>query len=169
MSRRPAIPQALKRAVLVEAGHRCAIPTCRAPSPLEIDHIEPWNIVKEHVFENLICLCSNCHNRKTRKQDGLDKQSLLIYKANLSRTRNQYGYFENVIFERLIQENESMILLDDIYVPFMYYSLKDGLFERGDSITGNTVNGVAQGPFHYRLTNKGVCFIQAYKTGKLID
>jgi len=44
------------RAVLVEAGHRCAIPTCRQ-HPVDVDHIDDWATVKEHRFENLIALC----------------------------------------------------------------------------------------------------------------
>jgi len=52
---RPAIPRELERAVLLEAGHRCAIPTCRQ-TPVEIVHIDPWAKVREHKFENLIAL-----------------------------------------------------------------------------------------------------------------
>ena len=58
---RPPIPADLKRRVLVEAGHRCAIPTCRQ-IPVEVAHIVPWSENKEHEFENLIALCPNCHD-----------------------------------------------------------------------------------------------------------
>ncbi len=37
---RDVVPTEVKRAVLVEAGHRCAIPTCRATTT-EIAHIVP--------------------------------------------------------------------------------------------------------------------------------
>ena len=40
MSRRN-IPAKLKRRVLVEAGHRCAIPACRQIE-VQIHHIVPW-------------------------------------------------------------------------------------------------------------------------------
>jgi hypothetical protein len=36
------IPAEVKRAVLVEAGHRCAIPTCKATTT-EVAHIVPWS------------------------------------------------------------------------------------------------------------------------------
>jgi hypothetical protein len=39
------------RAVLVEAGHRWAIPTCRATTT-EIAHIAPWAETKDNSFEN---------------------------------------------------------------------------------------------------------------------
>jgi len=48
---RDTIPAEVKRAVLVEAGHRCAIPTCRATTT-EIAHIVPWAETQDNSFEN---------------------------------------------------------------------------------------------------------------------
>src|SRR4051812_13216058 len=39
--RRDPLPADVKRAILVEAGHRCAIPTCGAATT-EVAHIVPW-------------------------------------------------------------------------------------------------------------------------------
>lgn len=47
---RPDMPRPLARAVRTEAGHRCAIPTCRATSGLQIHHIDDWAKVQEHDF-----------------------------------------------------------------------------------------------------------------------
>jgi hypothetical protein len=52
MSDRPDIPVSLYREVLMEAGHRCAIPRCQQ-IPVEVAHIVPWKQVREHRFENL--------------------------------------------------------------------------------------------------------------------
>ncbi len=79
---RPAIPRQLERDVLVEAGHRCAIPTCKQ-TPVEIAHINPWETVREHTFDNLIALCPNCHDRYDKKGE-IDRKAMLQYKANLS-------------------------------------------------------------------------------------
>ncbi|MCV7178788.1 HNH endonuclease [Mycolicibacterium sphagni] len=78
---RPDIPAQMKRDVLVEAGHRCAIPTCRS-APVQINHIVPWATLKEHTFDNLIALCGTCHDRYTR--GDIDQKSMRQYKANLS-------------------------------------------------------------------------------------
>lgn len=43
------IPEQLGRAVLVEAGHRCAVPTCKQ-TPIEVAHIDPWEKAREHTF-----------------------------------------------------------------------------------------------------------------------
>lgn len=97
MSQRPPIPSKLKRRILVEAGHRCAIPTCRHPTT-EIAHIVPWNKVKKHEYENLIALCPNCHARADKGE--IDRRSLRIYKRILQRLTDRYDKFElNVLNE----------------------------------------------------------------------
>ena len=61
---------------MLEAGHRCAILTCRQIGPLQIEHIEDWARVKKHDFENMIVLCANCHGRKgchRRRSPELDR------------------------------------------------------------------------------------------------
>ncbi|MBK1856401.1 HNH endonuclease [Verrucomicrobiaceae bacterium 5K15] len=79
---RPAIPAELARSVKIEAGHKCAVPTC-GQTPVELAHIEPWAKVKKHEFHNLIALCPTCH---TRFDSGvIDRKAMKIYKANLSK------------------------------------------------------------------------------------
>jgi hypothetical protein len=85
---RPDIPAELKRAVLVEAGHRCAIPSCRATTT-EIAHISPWRDQRVHKFENLIALCPNCHTRFDAGE--IDRKSMLMYKARLGAMSNHIG------------------------------------------------------------------------------
>jgi hypothetical protein len=79
---RPPIPAELRRAILVEAGHRCAIHTC-LHSDVDVHHIEPWERCHEHRPENLIALCPNCHRRATAGE--IDRKSLSLYKARLQR------------------------------------------------------------------------------------
>ena len=74
---RPHIPNDIQRAVFTEAGHRCAV--CGTPFPLERAHIVPWSKAREHCAENLICLCSNCHERADR---DWDQETLRQYKQN---------------------------------------------------------------------------------------
>lgn len=78
MPSRPSIPQEVVRAVLIEAGHRCAV--CGTSCPLEKAHIVPWCEKKSHEKENLICLCANCHERADREKWG--KKTLQEYKQN---------------------------------------------------------------------------------------
>lgn len=74
--KRARIPSDVERAVLVEAGHRCAV--CGDPCPLERAHIIPWRISKEHKAEDLILLCANCHQRADLENWG--EKTLRDYK-----------------------------------------------------------------------------------------
>jgi hypothetical protein len=65
----------------VEAGHRCAIPTCRYPTT-DLHHIIPWETCQTHDFDNLIALCPNCHRRA--ESGEIDRKSLRLYKSRLS-------------------------------------------------------------------------------------
>lgn len=86
---RDVVPADIKRAVLVEAGHRCAIPTCKATTT-EIAHIVPWAESQDNSFENLIALCPNCHTRFDQKKE-IDRTAVKMYKHNLGILNNQYG------------------------------------------------------------------------------
>lgn len=77
---RPAIPSEIRRAVLVEAGHRCSIPRCSHPD-VDVHHITPWEVCQRHEYSNLIALCPNCHRRAHKGE--IDRKSLLLYKAAL--------------------------------------------------------------------------------------
>jgi hypothetical protein len=69
--------------VLIEAGHRCAIPTCKS-TPVEIAHIIPWSKVRKREFKNLIALCPTCHARFDDPRSPIDRKAMRQYKANLN-------------------------------------------------------------------------------------
>ncbi len=97
---RPEIPAELKRSVLVEAGHRCAIPTCRQ-TPVELAHITPWAKVKQHTFDNLIALCPTCHTRFGH--GDIDHKAMLQYKANLDILNYRYTDLERQLLRAFIR------------------------------------------------------------------
>jgi predicted restriction endonuclease len=94
---RPPIPADIRRRVLVEAGHRCAIPTCRYIE-VDIHHIIPWAQRQAHEYDNLIALCPNCHRRADRGE--IDRKSLRRYKINLRFIHDKYSQLEiDILFE----------------------------------------------------------------------
>ncbi len=94
---RPPIPAELRRRVLVEAGHRCAIPTCRYID-VEIHHIIPWGTRRTHEYENLIALCPNCHSRADAGK--IDRKALRLYKLNLRFAHDKFSQLEmDMLFE----------------------------------------------------------------------
>ena len=78
MPERPAIPATMSRAVMLEAGHRCAV--CGETSALDVHHIIPWEKVQKHEQANLICLCAVCHRRAG--DNDMDRSSLRHYKTH---------------------------------------------------------------------------------------
>lgn len=92
---------ALQRALLVEAGHRCAIPACRQ-WPTEFAHITPYKTVREHTFENLIVLCPTCHSRYDNTKE-IDRKSVLQYKQNLAVLNGRYTDVERQLLKEFLR------------------------------------------------------------------
>jgi hypothetical protein len=147
-AKRPPIPRALARQVLVEAGHRCAIPTCRQ-TPVELHHIEPWSKVKEHTFENLIALCPTDHARATNGK--IDRKAVRMYKQNLGVLNSRYGEAERRLLDTLAKESANAIILAIERDFDFYYLMQDGLLVRQPAQTNSLamINGVQQGPWAY--------------------
>jgi hypothetical protein len=141
---RPAIPRQLERDVLVEAGHRCAIPTCREPT-VEIAHITAWKTVHEHAFENLIALCPTCHARYDK--GGIDRRAMLQYKANLSVLNGRYGDLERRVLRYFAAHRDR----DWIYLPRGFDLLLMYLFDDGFLIETDEVK--------YRFSKEGTLYL----------
>jgi superfamily II DNA or RNA helicase len=75
---RPSISIVIRRQVLFEARHHCAV--CCSPLPLEQAHVIPWSESQEHGVANLIAMCANCHGRADTEKWGA--KTLRQYKRN---------------------------------------------------------------------------------------
>ena len=162
---RPAVPSELRRRVLVEAGHRCAIPTCRHIE-VDVHHIIPYEKCKEHKYENLIALCPNCHRRADNGE--IDRKSLRIYKANLRYTHDKFSQFEvDLLFECYALSPNQVALL-----PSFMKLLAKRLIEAG------YINWIKKGPImkiggfklnadHITITDNGREFIEALGLSEL--
>jgi len=167
---RDSVPAAIKRAVLVEAGHRCAIPTCRATTT-EIAHIVPWAETHDDSFENLIALCPNCHTRFDQKKE-IDRLSIKMYKHNLGILNNRYGDFERRLFEILAKSGERVFVLGAGSDLLIANAVKDGFFEdkhvEGMGLEVRGSNGFSKNfpmTFTFWVTDDGVEFIKRYAEG----
>ncbi|MCW5230368.1 HNH endonuclease [Verminephrobacter eiseniae] len=172
---RPAIPEPLKRAILVEAGHRCAIPTCRTTTT-EIAHIVPWAETHEHTFENLIALCPNCHTRFDQKRE-IDRLSIKMYKHNLGILNHRYGEFERRLFAHLAVSHQRIFVVGAGGDLLVANAVKDGFFE-DKHVAGGDFFVIHVGgqescrfplKFTYWVTDTGVEFIRRYAEGVSID
>jgi len=167
---RDTIPAEVARAVLVEAGHRCAIPTCRATTT-EIAHIAPWAQSRDNSFENLIALCPNCHTRFDQKKE-VDRLAIRMYKHNLGILNNRYGEFERRLFEVLAKTGERVFVLGAAGDLLVANAVKDGFFEdkkvEGMGFQIQSTDGYSKNfpmTFTYWVTDAGVAFIKRFAEG----
>ncbi len=159
MTNRPLIPTNIKRKVLVEAGHRCAIPTCRHID-VDVHHIIPWETCKKHEYENLIALCPNCH-RRAHKKNEIDRKSLRLYKANLRFTHDRFSQLEvDVLFE-LDKQPQANIM----WAPFNQLLLKrlidSGLIQYTVTPAGVVVGGMKSNPDYIQISQAGVEYLNS--------
>ncbi len=159
MSNREHIPKQLRRDILIEAGHRCAIPVCQN-TPVEIAHIISYSQVQKHEFHNLICLCPTCHTRYDRGE--IDKLSMQQYKSNISVINHRYGSFEKRILKYFANNKQ----IEDIWLPglhdiHVYYLLEDGLLFNTNK-TGGIIIAEVPSRVLYKITERGKEFIDKW-------
>jgi hypothetical protein len=151
------MPSEIRRRVLVEAGHRCAIPTCRYIE-VDVHHIIPWAQSQAHEYDNLIALCPNCHRRADRGE--IDRKSLRLYKLNLRFIHDKFSNLEMDILFELIKLPAGQGLN---WPPFNHILLKriveSGFVLIQEQQGGITLNGMRASPDLIGITTKGREFI----------
>src|SRR4051812_16816955 len=89
MSRRSAIPSAVKREIMIEASYRCAVPRCLEALAIDVHHIDENSSNNEP--SNLIALCPTCHaafHRKTYSVEAIKFWKLMLQQLNAAYDRN---------------------------------------------------------------------------------
>lgn len=159
------IPSKLKRDVLVEAGHRCAIPTCRQIE-VEIHHIIPWSDCQEHNYENLIALCANCHTRADKGE--IDRQSLKFYKYNLRLAHDKFSQIEMDIMFQLYNLPKDKCIRYPIFMLFLVNRILDsGYVEYRETHNPVFISGMNMNPVDLWITDKGIDFIKSLENRRL--
>lgn len=162
---RPYTPEKLKKELYLEAGFRCAIPTCRQAGPLDIAHIHALNDGGPSDFNNLIVLCPSCHRKYDEgKTKFLDKEAMLQYKANLQIINGRYSAFELRLLEDFLDSEKTEVLLFGREIDIRYL-LKDKLLEESSKRYANS-SGLSSKL--YFLTAAGRSFIEKWKKGEKI-
>lgn len=163
------LPMPIQRQLLVEAGHRCAIPTCREPR-IEFAHIIPWEEVLEHKFENMICLCPTHHSQyDDPNEKKLDRKCILMYKANLCVLNNRYSSVEKRVLEIMAQNNKNEFVDSFASKIHLAYLIKDGLFEIIEEVPLVQIGKYYEGQIIYRVTPIGEEFLDNMRNGRSVD
>lgn len=144
--------------MLVESGHRCALPTCRSII-VEVHHIEPWEKCKNHKYENLIALCPNCHTRA--HLGDIDRKSLLLYKANLRFSHGRFSQLEvDVLFECSKMRSNKIP-----WSPFNMLLIKrlidSGYIEYEITRNEARINGVKSSADYVSISKNGIDYIES--------
>lgn len=156
---RPPIPAELKRKILVESGHRCAIPTCRHIE-IDIHHIIPWETCKEHKYENLIALCPNCH--RMAHAEKIDRKALRIYKSNLRYTHDRFSQFEVDMLFEAYQTSPRGIQWPPYLMLLIKRLLDSGFVQRHANTNGGVfIGGMKSDPDVVALTKQGKEFVES--------
>lgn len=160
---RPPIPAPMKRQVLVEAGHRCAIPTCRDAANIDVHHIVPWEKCLKHEADNLIALCPSCHRLA---HDGkIDRKSLKKYKEICQKLAEPPAHHDNNSVHAYLKFNPNTAtgILDAKNILALYdhgtlnFSVR---FSEGFKDDTYVVNAVGDGSVSFRVIEKGPDVIQ---------
>jgi hypothetical protein len=152
---------ARKRMVLLEAGHRCAIPTCRHPTT-ETAHIIPESQSDDDSFANLIALCPKCQKKE------IDRESIRMYKRNLAILNSRYSDFERRVFDQIAETGRrSFIVEAGLEIPLLH-AVNDGFLKRVELAPVAIQQGE---PTHYKyeVTDEGLAFVNRYVCGEDIS
>jgi hypothetical protein len=143
---------------LVEAGHRCAIPTCRHPTT-EIAHIVPESQSHDDSFANLIALCPKCQKKE------IGPQSIRMYKHNLEILNSRYSDFERRVFDQIAETGQrSFIVEAGLEIPLLH-AVNDGLLKRVELAPVASQRGEPT-QHKYEVTDQGLDFIHRYICGE---
>jgi hypothetical protein len=88
---RPNVPAATKRALIREAGRKCANPGC-ANRLVELHHIRKWAVYRTNDAEHMIALCPACHENVERGGLLISDEILYAWKRIVRRDAGARGH-----------------------------------------------------------------------------
>ena len=171
---RKSLSQTVRELVLMEAGYKCANPTCRHILTLELHHIVWIRDDGTNDPDNLLALCPNCHSLHT--SGHIPERAIHTWKqllVSLNSTSRITADLLLVLYdeERRVDRAEDA---SKVAPPFRFTG--DGLPALAGLITAELLTiskrysgvayfGASMPSFEVRLTDKGRRFVQAWLEG----
>ncbi len=93
-------PIVVRRELLVECGHQCAI--CNSDAPLRFHHILDWANLRHHDPKHMLAICGSCHDKIGAGQ--IDTKSQKIHKAKLADASTRLRRLEEAISKHIPQD-----------------------------------------------------------------
>ena len=154
-ARRKAIPAAVKRAVLQEAGFKCANPACQAILTLDVHHLHYVSDGGSNDPDNVLALCGHCHD--LHHAGHIPTEALRSWKMLLLSL--------NQGFDR--RSLDLLLFLNHLDEP-NYYVTPDALLEFASLVAAGLVAAERTSPFpNWRvfLSRQGKLFVEAWRNG----
>ncbi len=162
------IPVNVRELVLTEAGYRCAVPTCRLPTPIDVHHIKPLADGGTDDAENLIVLCASCHVRYHR--EGRPSRSAILAYKTILRSISRGFDWESVDLLLFVysKANLSQLHISGDGILRFAKLLVAGLIDYGPVQLGaNVVRGSYYRYYSLRPTERGETLVRLWKSGDM--
>ena len=172
-SKRVKVPPDVQLAVLVEAGYRSAVPTCRTILAIDLHHMEQVSEGGGNDLANLIALCPTCHALFHR--GIISRDAIYAYKGMLVALNHAFdeATIDGLLFLYGLQPVMRTARVEDFVLP------RRGLLVSGDGVLRFSRligSGLATfelvlfvGPttsYKVELTPKGRMLVEAWMEGK---
>jgi hypothetical protein len=156
------IPRVVREEVLIEAGYRCAVPTCRTVIPVHLHHIAEVSEGGGNLASNLIVLCPTCHGLYHNGQ--ISKEAVRVYK-NVLVALNQ-GVGKAAIDDLLFLHRHSPLLSWDGVLRFASLIVA-GLVRVEENVIVSPMGHRSPQYIGHRvhLSDKGKLLVEAWETG----
>ncbi len=156
---RTAIPVAVRRDVLMEAGYRCAVPTCRTILTIDIHHIIHVSKGGGNEVSNLIALCPTCH--ALHHKGVISGEAIRSWKGILMAMNHAFDResIEHLFFLRRVPDEQPLVSGDGV----LKFSALIGAGLASFDLK------MQNGPlllYGVRLTPKGAALLSAWEEGE---
>jgi hypothetical protein len=171
MAKRKAIPEAVKREVLAEAGYMCANPRCKNILALQMHHMVWVRDGGQNDSANLVALCGHCHDQHTRgyiPHEAIGRWKLLLQSLNQALDRES---LDLLIFLRhhsagpgswrFCVSGDGILRL----ARLINAGLVDPGFRQGSA--GGWAGGDVHGVYEPQLTDRGLRLVEAWREGNV--
>ncbi len=171
---RKTIPPTVRDLILMEAGYKCANPTCRHILTLELHHIVWVRDDGGNEPDNLLALCPNCHSLHTHGH--IPEMTIRTWKSLLVSLNSSNRAAADLLL--VLREDEMRFdnADDPAFAPRPFQFTGDGLPAIAGLITSGlleiskrnsnvSARSVSMPSFEVRLTAKGKQFVEAWIDG----
>jgi hypothetical protein len=166
MPKRQTITTSARREALIEAGYRCAVPTCRTILAVDLHHLVLVSQGGGNDVSNLLALCPNCHALHHR--GNIPPDAIRVWKGMLVSLNEGIGRDAKELLLLLAlapQQRPEWFTSDGVLrlAPMIVA----GLVEVTPGPREVAIGGSYPWPGAYRvdLTEKGLAVIAAWKAG----